>query len=122
MAVREARVAEGDTRIRVPLEPEPYILPETTAFALREPEEPGRTSMAPSEVRGYPASSPDPLRVLRVLPGVASGGDQGASAYSVRGGSYDENLVYIEGVEVEAPLLLRNGLAETLSAVNPDLV
>jgi len=122
MAMRPVVVTEEVVRVRVSLEPDPYVLPETTAFALREPEEPGRTSMAPSEVRGYPGPTPDPLRVLRVLPGVASGGDQGASAYSVRGGSYDENLVYIEGVEMEAPLLLRNGLAENLSAVNADLV
>lgn len=122
MATRRVEVTEAGVRIRVPLDPAPYILPETTAFATREPDSPGSTSMAPSEVRRYPAPTPDPLRVLRVLPGVATGGDQSASAYSVRGGSYDENLVYIEGVEIEAPLLLRNGLAETLSAVNPDLV
>lgn len=44
-----------------------------------------------------------------------------SSAYSVRGGNYDENLVYVNDVEVYRPLLLRSGQQEGLSFVNSDL-
>ncbi|MDY6122258.1 MAG: carboxypeptidase-like regulatory domain-containing protein [Porphyromonas sp.] len=44
-----------------------------------------------------------------------------SSQYSVRGGSYDENMVYVNGVEVYRPLLIRSAEQEGLSFVNPDL-
>lgn len=45
-----------------------------------------------------------------------------SSQYSVRGGNYDENLVYVNGLEVRRPLLVRTAQQEGLSFVNPDLV
>ncbi len=45
-----------------------------------------------------------------------------SSQYNVRGGSFDENSVYINGVEVYRPLLIRSGQQEGLSIINPDLV
>lgn len=45
-----------------------------------------------------------------------------SSQYSVRGGSYDENSVYINGIEVYRPLLVTTGQQEGLSIINPDLV
>lgn len=45
-----------------------------------------------------------------------------SSQYTVRGGSFDENLVYLNGVEVYRPLLIRSAEQEGLSAINPDLV
>ncbi len=50
-----------------------------------------------------------------------SGGDQ-SSAYSVRGGNFDENLVYINDIEIYRPFLVRSGQQEGLSVINPDLV
>ncbi|GHU76582.1 TonB-dependent receptor [Bacteroidia bacterium] len=44
-----------------------------------------------------------------------------SSQYSVRGGSFDENIVYVNGLEVFRPLLVRSGQQEGLSFVNPDL-
>ncbi|MBK7764309.1 MAG: TonB-dependent receptor [Bacteroidetes bacterium] len=44
------------------------------------------------------------------------------SQYSVRGGNYDENLVYINDFEVYRPFLVRSGQQEGLSIINPDLV
>lgn len=43
------------------------------------------------------------------------------SQYSVRGGNYDENLVYINDFEVYRPFLVRSGQQEGLSIINPDL-
>lgn len=45
-----------------------------------------------------------------------------SSQYNVRGGSYDENCVYINGVEVYRPMLIRSGQQEGLSIINSDMV
>src|SRR5690242_12129418 len=44
------------------------------------------------------------------------------SSYSVRGGNYDENLIYINDFEIYRPYLIRNGQQEGLSFINPELV
>lgn len=45
-----------------------------------------------------------------------------STAYSVRGGNFDENLVYVNGFEIYRPFLIRSGQQEGLSFVNPDMV
>ena len=45
-----------------------------------------------------------------------------SSQYNVRGGSFDENSVYINDIEVYRPLLIRSGQQEGLSIINPDMV
>jgi hypothetical protein len=45
-----------------------------------------------------------------------------SSQYSVRGGNYDENLVYVNDIEIYRPQLISNGQQEGLSFINPDLV
>ncbi|MBT4099272.1 MAG: TonB-dependent receptor [Gemmatimonadetes bacterium] len=116
------RVAEHTDTLRIYLRRIAYRLAERLAVAIAAPSPPGVTTIAPVELRRYPTPTADPVRIARVLPGVAAAGDQAPSSYHVRGGSFDENLVYIEGVEVQAPLMLRNGLGETMSLVNGDLV
>ncbi len=59
--------------------------------------------------------------VLATLPGVAAASEL-SSAYSVRGGNYDENLIYIDGIEVYRPQLIRSSQQEGLSVINPYLV
>lgn len=59
--------------------------------------------------------------VLKMLPDVQSNNEL-SSQYSVRGGSFDENLVYINGVEIFRPMLIRSGQQEGMSIINPDLV
>ncbi len=59
--------------------------------------------------------------MLTTMAGVNSNNEL-SSQYSVRGGSYDENSVYINGVEVYRPQLVSTGQQEGLSIVNPDLV
>ncbi|MDD5895896.1 MAG: carboxypeptidase-like regulatory domain-containing protein [Prevotellaceae bacterium] len=48
--------------------------------------------------------------------------DEMSSQYNVRGGSFDENAVYINNIEVYRPFLVRSGQQEGLSIVNPDMV
>jgi hypothetical protein len=68
---------------------------------------------------------PDPaggsIESLVVTYAGVSSSNELSSQYSVRGGSYDENIVYVNGLEVFRPLLIRSGQQEGLSFVNPDL-
>jgi len=50
-----------------------------------------------------------------------SGTNELSTQYNVRGGNYDENLVYVNGIEVYRPFLVRSGQQEGLSFVNPEL-
>lgn len=59
--------------------------------------------------------------MITTMPGVNSSNEM-SSQYSVRGGSFDENSVYINGMEVYRPQLIRSGQQEGLSVINPDLV
>jgi len=59
--------------------------------------------------------------ILKTLPGVSSANEL-SSQYSVRGGNFDENLVYVNGIEVYRPFLIRSGQQEGLSFVNTDMV
>lgn len=60
-------------------------------------------------------------KLLATLPGVVTTSEL-TSQYSVRGGNYDENLVYVNDQEVYRPTIVRAGQQEGLSFVNPDLV
>ncbi len=59
--------------------------------------------------------------MISTMPGVNSSNEL-SSQYSVRGGSFDENSVYINGVEIYRPQLVRAGQQEGLSIINPDMV
>lgn len=59
--------------------------------------------------------------IIGTMAGVASGNEM-SSQYNVRGGTYDENLVYINGIEVYRPQLVSSGQQEGLSIINPDMV
>jgi hypothetical protein len=48
--------------------------------------------------------------------------DELSASYSVRGGSFDENLIYVNGLEIYRPQLIRAGQEEGLSFINPNLV
>lgn len=60
-------------------------------------------------------------QIIKTLPGVSSNNEL-SSQYSVRGGNFDENLVYINDIEIYRPNLVRSGQQEGLSIINPDLV
>lgn len=71
--------------------------------------------------RNLPSAFGDFNKVLLTLPGV-SGNNELSSAYNVRGGNFDENLVYVNDIPVYRPFLSNAGRQEGLSFVNPDLV
>lgn len=59
--------------------------------------------------------------LIKTLPGVSSNSEL-SSQYSVRGGNFDENLVYVNDIEIYRPLLIRSGQQEGLSFLNSDMV
>ncbi|WP_073180536.1 TonB-dependent receptor plug domain-containing protein [Cruoricaptor ignavus] len=59
--------------------------------------------------------------VLKTLPSVNSNTEL-SSQYMVRGGNYDENLIYINDIEIYRPFLIRNSMQEGMSIINPDMV
>ncbi len=59
--------------------------------------------------------------VIKSQMGVSSNSEL-SSQYRVRGGNFDENIVYVNGVEIYRPFLIRSGEQEGLSFVNPDMV
>lgn len=80
----------------------------------------GITSITPETIRNIPGANAGVENLLKSLPGV-SGNNELSTQYAVRGGNYDENLVYINEVEVYRPFLIRSGQQEGLSFVNTDL-
>ena len=81
----------------------------------------GGISIKPRELEfnAGPLSTVEGL--IKTMPGVVSRSEL-SSQYSVRGGSFDENLVYVNGIEVYRPFLARSGQQEGLSFVNSDLI
>ena len=58
---------------------------------------------------------------IKTLPGVSSNNEL-SSQYNVRGGNFDENLIYVNGIQIYRPFLVRNGQQEGLSFVNSQMV
>lgn len=79
------------------------------------------TRIDPHSAQVIPGLSGSIESLIKTLPGVSSNNEL-SSQYSVRGGSYDENLIYVNGIEVYRPLLTRSGEQEGLSFINSDLV
>ena len=79
------------------------------------------TRLDPLNITHIPTASQDFNAILFTLPGVSSRNEL-SSTYSVRGGNFDENLVYVNGIEIYRPFLVSSGQQEGLSFINPDLV
>lgn len=80
----------------------------------------GVLTFDPETIEKIPGAQPGVENLLKTLPGV-SGNDELSTQYAVRGGNYDENLVYVNEIEVYRPFLIRSGQQEGLSFVNTDL-
>lgn len=81
----------------------------------------GVISVAPKTLRTIKGAQPGVENILKTLPGVNISNEL-STQYSVRGGNFDENLVYVNEIEVYRPFLIRSGNQEGLSFVNTDLV
>ena len=81
----------------------------------------GIVNIDPATLKKIPGAQAGIENLLKTLPGVSSNNEL-STQYSVRGGNYDENLIYVNGIEVYRPFLIRSGQQEGLSFVNSDLV
>lgn len=81
----------------------------------------GILTIDPATLKNIPGANPGVENVLKSLAGVNSNNEL-SSQYAVRGGNYDENLVYVNEVEVYRPFLIRSGQQEGLSFTNTDLI
>ncbi|MEZ0007678.1 hypothetical protein ABH942_003063 [Flavobacterium sp. 28YEA47A] len=81
----------------------------------------GITNISPSDIKLIPGANAGVENLLKTLPGVNNNSDL-SSGYNVRGGNYDENLVYVNEVEVYRPFLIRSGQQEGLSFTNTDMI
>ena len=78
-------------------------------------------SIDPQIIRTIKGAQPGIENLLKTLPGVNISNEL-STQYSVRGGNFDENLVYVNGIEIYRPFLVRSGQQEGLSFVNSDLI
>lgn len=78
--------------------------------------------LSPADTRLAPSTTGNGVEELIATQAGVSTHNELSSQYNVRGGSFDENCVYLNGIEVYRPLLVRSGQQEGLSVINPDMV
>lgn len=81
--------------------------------------EPGLVRMNPKNAVTLPSATGGVEGLIKILVG---SNNELTSQYAVRGGNYDENLIYINDFEIFRPYLVRAGQQEGLSFINPELV
>ena len=109
-----------DMRLNVRMNYTSLELGEVVATAIRKQTTTLETLNA-DRVKLLPDPAGGSIESLVVTFAGVSSNNELSSQYSVRGGSYDENIVYVNGLEVFRPLLIRSGQQEGLSFINPDL-
>jgi len=78
-------------------------------------------NISPEKLRDIKGIQPGIENILKTLPGVSINNEM-STQYSVRGGNFDENLVYVNGIEIYRPFLIRSGQQEGLSFINSDMI
>lgn len=104
--------------ITVTLQPRQNVLQGVTVTDNRTRTEAGRINIDPEKA----LLNPSPLGNIESLIKIFTGSNNElTSQYNVRGGSYDENLIYVNDFEVFRPYLVRSGQQEGLSFINPEM-
>ncbi|OYQ38400.1 TonB-dependent receptor [Flavobacterium cyanobacteriorum] len=80
----------------------------------------GLTAISPDVIRNIPGANAGVENIIKLLGGNSN--NELSTQYAVRGGNYDENLVYVEDVEIYRPFLIRSGQQEGLSFTNTAMV
>jgi len=87
----------------------------------RKKEATGITKIDVKKAQNVVGPNPGVENVLMTLPGVNNNNEL-STQYNVRGGNFDENLVYVNGIQVYRPFLIRSGQQEGLSFINTNMV
>src|SRR5215210_7272324 len=116
---RNFNLLEGEHEvITINLQPQTNVLQEVTVKDNRPRTEAGRINIDPEKA----LLNPSPLGNIESLIKIFTGSNnEMTSQYNVRGGSYDENLIYVNDFEVFRPYLVRSGQQEGLSFINPEM-
>src|SRR5688572_2644183 len=101
------------------MEREGKVLEEVIVTDQRDRREAGLIRPNPKSVINLPTPVMGVESLIKVFVG---SNNELTSQYSVRGGSYDENLIYVNDFEIFRPYLVRNGQQEGLSFINPEMV
>jgi len=80
------------------------------------------TQVNTSELGTMPSSTGNAVEELVATQAGVTQRNELSSQYNVRGGSFDENCVYVNGIEIYRPLLMHTGEQEGLSVINPHMV
>ena len=108
----------GEDSITVSLEKDIKTLSDVVVTDNRERREVGRISIDASKS----LVNPSPISGIEsLIKTIVGSNNELTSQYSVRGGSYDENLVYVNDFEVFRPYLVSNAQQEGLSFINPQM-
>jgi hypothetical protein len=108
-----------EERIVIRMEREGKTLTEVVVTDQRDRNEAGLIKPNPKSVINLPTPVMGVESLIKVFVG---SNNELTSQYSVRGGSYDENLIYVNDFEIFRPYLVRNGQQEGLSFINPEMV
>ena len=81
----------------------------------------GAITLKAEDIERIPGANSGIETLLMTLPGVSNNNEL-STQYNVRGGNFDENLVYVNGIEIYRPFLVRSGQQEGLSFVNSTMV
>ncbi len=111
-------IRSGDIEIRMEQRSQEL---EVVEIRGRKSEDRSLIKIDKKEFEYLPTTSGSVESIIKKMPGVAARNEL-SSQYSVRGGNYDENLVYVNGVEIYRPLIVRSGRQEGLSFLNSDMV
>lgn len=112
---------QGNLTLNIKMYPDDYLLDAVEVTAYRGNATGMQTIDNDSFKLSPDVSGGSVEALISSLAGVNSNNEM-SSQYSVRGGSFDENSVYINGVEIYRPQLMRSGQQEGLSIINPDMV
>lgn len=105
-------------KVLIRLEKTIQQLQEVTVKDDRSRSEAGLIAINPKNALKLPSPTGGIESLIKVFVG---SNNELTSSYTVRGGSYDENLIYVNDVEIYRPYLVRNGQQEGLSFINPEM-
>lgn len=105
--------------ITIRLERGANVLKEVIVSDQRDRTEAGLIRPNPKSILNLPSVTTGVESLIKIFVG---SNNELTSQYSVRGGSYDENLIYVNDFEIFRPYLVRNGQQEGLSFINPEMV
>ncbi len=108
-------------RLNIELEPKAINQKEVYITGKKEIFSPVTQKLDKIDILRMPTIYSDVLRSVKILAGVTSNNEL-TSGYNVRGGNYNENLIYLDGFEIYRPFLITEGIEENQSIVNGDLV